>query len=142
MLPICFRKFATEKVTSLKINANLVEPSAFLPQRSKCLVKRELISEVKATSENAMDFAGSIKTNGKTAIARIGTMLSMVNFSNLCINMDTIITAICSNDEPQSILCQILLRFVAIINNPDWVHLLENVASMTLLHWYWYSFLE
>jgi hypothetical protein len=36
--------FATEKVTSLKIKADSVEPSAFLPQRNKVLVKRELTS--------------------------------------------------------------------------------------------------
>jgi hypothetical protein len=90
--------FATEKITSLKLEANLVEPSAFLPQRNKVLVERELSSEVKATSENVMDFTNSHKTKGKTAIARIGTMQSMVDFSSLCINIDTIITAICSNN--------------------------------------------
>jgi hypothetical protein len=31
--------FATKKVTSLKLEANSVEPSAFLPQRNKVLVK-------------------------------------------------------------------------------------------------------
>jgi hypothetical protein len=136
-------KFATEKVTSLKIKANLIEPSAFLPQRNKCLVKCELTSEIKATSENVMDFADSHKTKGKTAIACIDTMHSIVDFStSLCINMDTIITAICSNDEPQPIICQILLNFVAIVNNPNWVHWYENVGSMPLLHWCCYSFLE
>jgi hypothetical protein len=33
------KNFATEKVTSLKIEANSVEPSAFLPQRNKVLVQ-------------------------------------------------------------------------------------------------------
>jgi hypothetical protein len=42
--------FATEKVASLEVKANSVESSAFLPQRNKVLVKRELLSEVKATS--------------------------------------------------------------------------------------------
>jgi hypothetical protein len=41
--------FATEKVTSLEIKTNSVEPSAFLPQRNKFLVNHELLSEVKAT---------------------------------------------------------------------------------------------
>jgi hypothetical protein len=45
-----------------------------------------------------MDFADSHKTKGKTATACIGTMQTMVDFSSLCINMDRIITAICSND--------------------------------------------
>jgi hypothetical protein len=135
-------KFATEKVPSLKIKANSVEPSAFLPQRNKVLVKRELSSKVKATSENVMDFANSHKTKGKTAIACIGTIHFMVDFSSLCINMDTIITAICSNDEPQLLLRQILLNFVAIVNNPDWVRWSDNVGLIPLLHWYCYSFLE
>jgi hypothetical protein len=96
--------FATKKVTSLKLKDNSVEPSAFLPQRNKVRVKQELSSEIKATSENLMDFADSHKTKGKTVIACIGTMQSMVDFSSLCINMDMIITAICSNDGPQPIL--------------------------------------
>ncbi len=134
--------FVTEKVTSLKLEANSVVPSAFLPQRNKALVKQELLSKVKATSKNIMDFAASHKTKGKTAIARIGSMQSMVNFSSLCINMNTIITVICSNDRPQPILCQILLNFVAIVNNPDWVRWFDNIGSMPSLHWYCYSFLE
>ena len=113
--------FGTEKVTSLKLEANLVEPSAFLPQRNKVLVEQELSSEVKATTENVMDFVDSHKIKGRTAIACIGTMQSMMDFSSLCINMDMIITAICSNNGPQPIFCQILLNFVAIVNNPDWV---------------------
>jgi hypothetical protein len=134
--------FATEKVTSLELKANSVEPSAFLPQRNKVLVERELSSKVKATSENVMDFADSHKTKGKTAIVCIGTMQSMVDFSSLCINMDTIITAICSNNGPHLILCQILLNFVAIVNNPDWVRWSDNIGLMPLLHWYCYSFLK
>jgi hypothetical protein len=134
--------FVTKKVTSLELEANSVEPSAFLPQRNKVLVKQELSSEVKATSENVMDFANSHKTKGKTAIARIGTMQSMVDFFSLCINMDTIITAICSNNGPQPIFHQILLNFVAIVNNPDWECWSDNIGSMPLLHWYCYSFLK
>jgi hypothetical protein len=120
--------FATKKVTSLKLEASSVEPSPFLPQRNKVLVKQELLSEVKATSENLMNFAHSHKTKGKTAIAHIGTMQSMVDFSSLCINMDTIITTICSNDGPQPIFRQILLNFVALVNNPDWVRWSDNVG--------------
>jgi hypothetical protein len=128
--------FETEKATSLKLEANSVEQSAFLPQRNKVLVKQELSSEVKATSENVIDFANSHKTKGKTLIACIGTMQSMVDFSSLCINMDTIITAICSNDGPQPIFRQILLSFVAIVNNPDWVRWSDIIGLMPLLHWY------
>ncbi len=66
----------------------------------------------------------------------------MVDFSSLCINMDMIITAICSNDKPRPILRQLLLNFVAIVNNPDWVRWTEVVGPMPLLHWYCYSYLE
>jgi hypothetical protein len=66
----------------------------------------------------------------------------MVNFSSLCISMDTFITAICSNKGPQLIFYQIHLNFVAKVNNPDWVRWSDNVGSMPLLHWYCYSFLE
>jgi hypothetical protein len=134
--------FATEKVTSLKLEANSVKPSAFLPRRNKVLVKQELLIRVKATSENVMDFADSHKTKGKTMTACIGTMQSMVDFSSLCINMDTIITTICSNNRPQPIFHQILLNFVAIVNNPDWVCWSDNVGLVPLLHWYCYSFLK
>jgi hypothetical protein len=134
--------FVTKKVASLEIEANSVEPSAFLPWRNKVHVKQELSSEVNATSDNVMDFADSHRTKGKTAIACIGTMHSMVHFSSLCINMDTIITAIHSNDEPQLILCQILLNFITIVNNPDCVRWLDNIGLMPLLHWYCYSFLK
>jgi hypothetical protein len=104
--------FATEKVTSLKLEANSVKPSVFLPQRNKCLIDRELINKMKATSKNIMDFTDSHKTKGKTAITCIGSMQNMTDFSSLCINMDTIITTICSNKEPQPVLWQILLNFV------------------------------
>jgi hypothetical protein len=67
--------FVTKKVTSLKLKANSVEPSAFLPQRNKVLVKRELLSEIKATTENVMDFADSHKTKGRTAIKSTSTRL-------------------------------------------------------------------
>jgi hypothetical protein len=133
--------FATEKVTSLELEANSVEPSAFLPQRNKVPVEQELSSEVKATTENIMDFADSHKTKGRTAIACIGTMQSMMDFSSLCVK-DMIITAICSNDGPQPIFRQILLDFIAIVNNPDWVRWSDNIGSMPLLYWYCYSLLK
>ncbi len=75
--------FATEKLTSLELKANSVDPSIFLPQRNKCLIDHELINEMKATSENIMDFADSHKTKGKTAITRIRSMQNMMDFSSL-----------------------------------------------------------
>ena len=69
-------------------------------------------------------------------------MQNLTDFSSLCININTIVTAICSNEEPHSILYQILLNFVSIINNPEWVRWSESVGSMPNLHWYCYIFLE
>jgi hypothetical protein len=65
---------ATKKVTSLELKANSVEQSAFLLQRNKVLVEQELLSEVKVTSKNVVDFADSHKTKGMPLIACIGTM--------------------------------------------------------------------
>ncbi len=113
--------FATEKVTCLELEANSIEPSAFLPQKNTCLVECENNNKVKARPENVVDFSYSHKTKEKTAIYHISTMISMTNFSSLCINMNTIITAICSSNKPQPILHQILLNFDAIINNPNYI---------------------
>jgi hypothetical protein len=77
-----------------------------------------------------MDFTDSHKTKGESAISCIGTMTSMVNFSSLCINMNTNITAIYSSNKSQPILCQIFLNFVAIVNNSDWVRWYESVSSV------------
>ncbi len=113
--------FATEKVTSLELKENLIEPSAFLSQKNDCLVEHEKNNEVRAMLENVVDFSDSHKTNGKTAVTCISTMIFMTNISSLCINMNTIITMICSSNKPQPILHQIPLNFVAIVNNPNWV---------------------
>ena len=134
--------FATEKVTSLEHETEKVEPSAFLPQKNKCLIDREASTENRATNENVMDIIDSQKSTRKTAIARIGTMTDITDFSSLCINMDTVISAICASEEPQPIFRQILMNFVSLINNPDWAKWVESVGSMPLIHWYCYSFLE
>jgi hypothetical protein len=134
--------FATEKVTSLKHETKKVEPSAFLSQRNKCLINRESTTKNRATNENVMDIIDSQKSTRKTAIARIGTMANITNFSSLCINMDTVISAICMSDEPQPIFRQILMNFVSLVNNPDWAQWSESIGSMPLNHWYCYSFLE
>ncbi len=57
--------------------------------------------------------------------------------------MDTVISKICTSNEPQPIFCQILMNFIALVNNPDWEKWAESVSSMMpLIHWYCYSFLE
>ncbi len=134
--------FATEKVTSLKHETEKVEPSAFLPQRNKCLFDCKTTTKNQATNENIIDIINSQKSTRKTAIARIGTMTYITDFSSLCINMDTAISAICASNEPQPIFRQILMSFVSLINNPNWAKWAKSVDSMPLIHWYCYSFLE
>jgi hypothetical protein len=129
-------------VTSFELEANSIEPSAFLPQKNACIVELEKNNEVKAMSENVMGLSDSHKTKRKTAISCIGAMNPMADFSSLCINMNTIITTISSSDKPQPILLQILLDFVDIFNNTNWVRWYESVGGMPLLYWYSYSFLE
>jgi hypothetical protein len=77
--------FATEKVTSLELETNSIKPSDFLPQKNAWHIEHEKNNEVKATLENVMEFSGSNKTKGNTAISCIGTMIPMTNFSSLCI---------------------------------------------------------
>ncbi len=89
-----------------------------------------------------MDIIDSQKSTRKTAIACIGTMTDTTDFSSLCINMDMVISAIYTSDEPQPIFHQILMNFVGLVNNPDWAKWTERVGSMPLIHWYCYSFLE
>jgi hypothetical protein len=89
-----------------------------------------------------MDVIDSQKSTRKTTIARIGTMIDITDFSSLCINMDTVISAICTSDEPQPTFRQILMKFVDLLNNPDWAKWTESVGLMPLNHWYCYSFLE
>jgi hypothetical protein len=90
--------FATKKVTSLKLEANSVELSAFLPQRNKVLVKQELSSEIKATSKNVMDFANSHKTKGKTSFPKrpdtMGAPDKVFKFNNI---LDRLIGGIKAN---------------------------------------------
>jgi hypothetical protein len=74
--------YSTEKVTSLKLEANSVEPSVFLPQKNTCLNHRNLINEMKVTSKNIMDFADTHTMKGKTAITHIGSMQNLTNFSS------------------------------------------------------------
>ncbi len=71
-------------------------------------------------TEKSMDVLDARKSKAKTFISQIGTMVSIVDFSSLCINMDSIITAITTTDSPQPILHQFLMKFIRIIDNTKW----------------------
>ena len=135
--------FATEGVTSLNNEANAIDPSLFLPQRNACMLDKERTKDQLTRSENNMDIADTHKSKINVAINRIGTMMNMTDFSSLCINCDTIVAAIISADGPQPLWRHILLKFVSLLNNPDfdsWYN--HTKTAMPLLHWHVYTFLE
>jgi hypothetical protein len=107
------------------------------------MIDRERSTNLTACSENNMDIANAHKSKTNIAITRIGTMVDMTGFSSLCINCDTIISAILDSTKPQPLYCQILLKFVNLLNNPDldaWYT--ATKGSMPSLHWHVNSFLK
>jgi hypothetical protein len=110
---------ATDGVTSLNNKANLINLSLFLPQRNPSMIDRECPNDLTARSESNMDIANAHKSKTNVVITCIGTMVDMTDFSSLCINCDTIISAIVDSLGPQPLNQQILLKFVNLMNNPD-----------------------
>jgi hypothetical protein len=83
------------------------------------------------------------KSKAKSSIAHIGAIASILNFSSLCINMDSIITAITTANSPSSILHQFFMKFIRLINNTEWACWYDATqANMHQIHWQCYSFLE
>ncbi len=127
---------ATEGVTLLNNKANSIDLSLFLPQQNTSMINREHSNNLTACSENNMDIAGAHKSKTNVAITRIGTMVDMTDFSSLCIYCNTIISAIIGSTGPQPLYHQILLKFVHLLNNPDFdAWYAANKGSMPSLHW-------
>jgi hypothetical protein len=91
--------FATDRVTTLNNEANSTNTSAFLPQQNSCMVEQEHLKDMISKTKNSMDVLDAHKSKAKTSIAGIGSMSSVANFTSLCINMDSIITAITTADS-------------------------------------------
>jgi len=90
-----------------------------------------------------MDILEAHKAKAKTYIARIGPMISVVDCSSLCINMDSIITTITTAENSSPILHQFAMNFIKIGNNTEWGCWFEyNHGRMPNLHWHCYTFLE
>jgi hypothetical protein len=108
--------FATDIVTTLNNKANSINPLAFLPQRNVCMIEQMHMRDMITNTEKSMDMdvLDTHKSKAKTSIVQIGTMVSIVNFSSLCINMDVILTAISTADSPPPILHQFLMKFIRI----------------------------
>jgi hypothetical protein len=134
---------ATEGVTSFNNKANSIDLSLFLPQQITSMINSEHSNNLTAHSENNMDIADAHKSKTNIAITRIGTMVDTTNFSSLCINCDTIISAMVGSTRPQPLHCQILLKFIQLLKNPDFdAWYAATKGSMPSLHWHVYSFLE
>jgi hypothetical protein len=99
--------FATDRVTTLNNKANSIDPLASLPQRSACMVEQMHMRDMITNTEKSMDVLNAHKSKAKTSITQNGTMVSVVDFSSLCINLDSIIIVITTADSPPPILHQI-----------------------------------
>jgi hypothetical protein len=134
---------ATEGVNLLNNKANSIDLSLFPLQQNASMIDRERSNDLTTCSENNMDIANAHKSKTNVAITCIGTMVDMTNLSSLCINSDTIISAIVDSTGPQPLYCQILLKFINLLNNPDFdTWYAATKGSMPSLHWHVYSFLE
>jgi hypothetical protein len=107
------------------------------------MVKQECIRDMITNTKKSMDVVDMHKSKAKTSIAPIGTMMSILDFSSLCINMESIITAIMTTDSPLPILCQFFMKFIRLINNTKWACWYDAThLCMPQICWYCYSFLE
>jgi hypothetical protein len=118
-LPLLQGNLATDGVSSLNNKANSIDLSLFLPQRNPSMINRERSNNLTAHSKNNMNIANAHRSKTNVAITRIGTMVGMTDFSSLCINCDTIISAIVNSLGPQPLYQKILLKFVNLMNNPN-----------------------
>jgi hypothetical protein len=135
--------FATKRVTTLNNKANFIDPLAFFPQSNACMVKQMRMHDMIANTEKSTDVLNAHKSKAKTSITQIGIMVSIVNVSSLCINMDSIIMGITTADSPPPILHQFLMKFIRIINSTELARWYDVThPHMPLLHWHCYSFLE
>ncbi len=59
--------FTTDRVTTLKNEANSIELSAFLPQRTACMVEQICMRDMIANTENSMVVLGAHKSKVETS---------------------------------------------------------------------------
>ncbi len=119
-LHICWVEILLPIESPPSSKANSINPSAFLPKRNACMVEQEGIRDRIANTKKSMDVLDTHKSKTKSSIACIGMMMSILDFLSLCINMDSITTAITSADNPLPILSQFLMKVIRITNNTKW----------------------
>jgi hypothetical protein len=128
---------ATERDTLLINEANSINLSLFLPQQNTSMIIKECSNDLTACSENNMDIADAHKSKTNVTITRIGTMDYMTDVLGLCINCDTIISAIVNSTRPQLLYHPVLLKFINLLNNPDYdAYYAATKGSMPSLHWH------
>ena len=128
---------------SVNNEANAIDLLLFLPQWNMCMLDKDPTKDHLTRSEKSMDISDTHRSKVNVAINRIGMMLDMTDFSSLCINCDTVVAAMISADGPQPLWRLILLKFISLLNNPDfdsWYN--HTKGAMPLLHWHVYTFLE
>jgi hypothetical protein len=107
------------------------------------MVEQMRMRDMIANTEKSMDVLDVHKSKAKTSITQIGTIVSVINISSLCINIVSIIVAITTADSPPPILCQFLMKFIRIINSTEWAQWYDAThVHMPLLHWHCYFFLK
>jgi hypothetical protein len=128
---------ATEWATLLINEATSINLSLFLPQQNTSMIIKEYSIDLTACSENNMDIANAHKSKTNVTITRIGTMVDTTNFSSLCINCNTIISAIVNSTRPQLLYHPVLLKFINLLNNLDFdAWYAATKGSMPSLHWH------
>jgi hypothetical protein len=111
--------FATEQLTSFHNKANSVDPFIFLPQMNTVQLAAVKEMELKLQNKMMMDVADAQRTKPKTTIARIEFLNLLEAFLLTCININTIISVLISNQSPVLILCQVIIGMAELVINAD-----------------------
>ena len=137
--------FATEPSSSLFNEANSIDPSIFMPQKNLARVELIKQSELALSNETMMDVPDAQKSKPKTAMARIGVLTNVDDFTSICVNMDTMISGTVDDAAggPKPFLRQLLLDFITTVNGPEWKRWMEMTrAEMPNIHMTLYGYLE
>ena len=136
--------FAKTVATELLNDASSVDPSVFMPQRCAAKVASIRSAELLISNEIMMDVPAAQRNAPKTAVARIGTNKSVDDFTSLCVNIDTFITATADITKgPKPLLHLIMMDFIETINSPQFRNWYDSAKSgMPFLHLALYGYLE
>ena len=128
--------FAKTVATDLLNDASSVDPSVFMPQRCAAKVASIRKAELLISNEIMMDVPTAQRNAPKTAVSRIGTNKSVDDFTSLCVNIDTFISATADTTKgPKPLLHLIIMDFIETVNSPQFRNWYESAGSgMPFLH--------